>query len=73
MYCLTVLQFFLQYPTNAKYLISSSSVMLKPTLMILQNSLKPHLNSADKSSDWETVQHDTESIAFTQNVQINAG
>jgi hypothetical protein len=34
MYCLIILPLLLQYMTNAKYLISSCSVMLKATLII---------------------------------------
>jgi hypothetical protein len=41
--------------------------------MIPNNSLKLDFNSADNSLEWKTVQHGTESIAFTQNVQSNAG
>jgi hypothetical protein len=36
-YCLIVLPFFLRYLTNAENLISSLSVMSKPTLIIPSN------------------------------------
>jgi hypothetical protein len=42
MYCLKVIPFFLPYLMNAENLISSSSVMSKPALMALNNSINIH-------------------------------
>jgi hypothetical protein len=52
MYCLIVLLFFLQFLTNAKDLVSSSYVTLKPTLMIPNNFIYVYVDLTLREKYW---------------------